>query len=65
MENYSNYTFFDIGGLRISFHANLQFSVDDNTTSKCIHNVATTYGCKISQLYKYKANEYGYDAKCE
>ena len=46
--------------------------MEDNTASKCICTAAATYGCKISQLYEYKANEYeyeeneyGYEAKCK
>ena len=39
--------------------------VEDNTASECIRTVAATYGCKISQLYEYEANEYGYKTKRE
>ena len=39
--------------------------VKDNTASECIRTVATTYGCKILQLYEYGANVYRYDANCE
>ena len=39
--------------------------VEDNTAQECIRTVATTYGCKILQLYQYDVNVYGYDAKCE
>ena len=39
--------------------------VKDNTASECIRTVATTYGCKILQLYEYDANVYRYDANCE
>ena len=39
--------------------------VEDNTVSECIRTVATTYGCKILQLYEYDANMYGYDANYE
>ena len=35
--------------------------VDDNTASECIRTVAATHVCKILQLYKYEANEYGYE----
>ena len=38
--------------------------VEDKTVSECIRIVAATYFCKISQLFEYGANEYGYKAKC-
>ena len=33
-------------------------SIEENTASECIRNVAATYGCKILQLYEYEANKY-------
>ena len=39
--------------------------VEDNTVSEYIRTVATTYVCKILQLYEYDANLYAYDANCE
>ena len=39
--------------------------MEDNTASECILTEAVTYDCKILQLYKYEANEYGENAKCE
>ena len=33
--------------------------VEDNAALECIHTAAATYGRKIFQPYKYKANEYG------
>ena len=35
----------------------------DDTVSECIRTVAATHGCKILQLYKYDANQYGYEVK--
>ena len=32
--------------------------------SSWIHTIAATYHRKILELYKYEANEYGYEAKC-
>ena len=29
----------------------------ENTALECIRTVAATYGCKILQLYEYKAND--------
>ena len=34
--------------------------VEDNAASACIRTVATAYSCKILQLYKQEANEYGH-----
>ena len=39
--------------------------VKHNTRSECIRTVASTYGCKILQLYEYDANVYGCDTNCE
>ena len=36
--------------------------IEENTASGCIRTVAATCGCKILQLCKYEANEYGYEA---
>ena len=30
--------------------------VEDNNASECVRILATTYGCKILQLYEYNAN---------
>ena len=33
--------------------------IKENTASECIRTAAATYDCKILQLYKYGASEYG------
>ena len=39
--------------------------MEENAASDCSHTVATTFGCKILQLYEYEVNECGYEAICE
>ena len=39
--------------------------MEDNAVSESISIVASTYGCKLSQLCEYEANVYRNEAKWE
>ena len=44
---------------------NREAPIEENTSSECIVIIAAMYGCKIFQLHKYEANEYGYKGTAE